>query len=241
MNLPRKHLIRDALALSVILFLFQSIFILLEKRSLFLVFIMVAVLSLYPVLIRPYRLIKQGTYRNSGLEKWLYEQTQMKAVILVSPKKFGNALAYGILPVSRVIIISKDLYDGFTPDQIHGIVLHEAGHLKYRHTLVLTVYNSIAAFLQSLLLMFLLRNNVMNESPLVYFSLIGAFALLQYFLPAPVYRLMELKADSYAARYLGGLSYAETLRRLDELTDSGVSKNDFYHPPLSKRIKNVEK
>lgn len=240
-NLSGKYLIVDITVFAVIIFLYQLIFILTGRSSIFFVFLMASILTTYPVLIQPYRLLRSGTYRNSELEEWLQMKTGIKAAILVSPKKFTNALVFGVLPVSRAIIISKDLQENMTQSQLHAIVLHEAGHLKLKHTAILAVVNIVTAFALSLVLIFLLRNHVMDYSPLLYFTILDICGLSLYFIPAPLYRRLELKADSFAGRYVGGGSYAEMLLRLDEITNSGVSNNDFYHPSLKKRIINVKK
>lgn len=123
-NLSGKYLVVDAAAFAGIIFLYQLIFILTGRSSIFFVFLMVSILTTYPVLIQPYRLLRSGTYRSSELEEWLYTKTGIKAAILVSPKKISNALAFGVLPISRAIIISKDLQDNMTQSQLHAIVLH---------------------------------------------------------------------------------------------------------------------
>lgn len=240
-GLPKKHLVWDALVAAAILFLLQSIFIFTRMNSLFIVLVFVSILTLYPSLIQPYRLLRRGTFRDRDLEKWIREQTHIEAVVLVSPKKFVNALAFGVLPALKIIIISEALREGMTTQHLHGILLHEAGHLKSRHVTTIALFSVVAACLQTILLTFMLRADMPLRHPFTYFSSLGACASLLYFLPAPLYRLMELRADSFAAHHVGPKVYADALRRLDELSGGAVTNSDFYHPQLKKRIENVSK
>ena len=235
-----KYLIIDALFFASILFILQVTILLLGgKGSVIYVFLTVAILVSFPVLIRPYRLVKSGTYRNYELEEWLFSKTGVKPSVLISPKKFSNALADGVLPISKVIVISRDLYENLTTDQLYAILLHEAGHLKSKHTIIIWILNVISAFTISLLIMFLLQNNVANEATFFYFLSIGACALSLYFAQVPIYRRFELAADLFASMHIGEKIYINTLYKLDDLSSSGLSNNDFHHPPLKKRVANV--
>ena len=234
-----KRMVIDTICFAVILFIFQVIILLIGGGSILYVFVATTIIASYPVLVRPYRLVKSGTCRNHELEEWLFSKTKVKSSVLISPKKFTNALADGVLPVSKVIVISQDLYENLTTDQLYAVLLHEAGHLKNKHTIIIWLFNVITAFIISLLIMLLLRNNLANEAPLLYFLSLGACGLSLYFAQAPIYKRFELAADLFASEHIGKHIYINTLYRLDELTSSGLSNNDFYHPSLKKRVDNV--
>lgn len=238
-KLPKSYLIKDVLFISLVLFVFQVLLFLVNLNSVIYIFIVVVVVVSYPSIIQPYRLIKVGSYRNCELEKWLFVTVKIKCAVLISPKKFSNALAFGLLPMSKVIIISKDLYDNLTECQLKAIILHEAAHIKHRDLFILNAFSILFAFIQALLLSFLLANNYANQHTVLYFTYIGICGVALYFIPAPLYRYMELKADCFASNIVGSEMYVEMLVELDKITLQGLSKSDFYHPSLDKRIRNV--
>ena len=51
---------------------------------------------------------------------------------------------------------------------------------------------------------------------------------------------LEYDADLFAARRVGKTQYISMLKNLDQYTEGRLTKGDFLHPKLEKRIRNVE-
>jgi hypothetical protein len=59
-----------------------------------------------------------------------------------------------------------------------------------------------------------------------------------------IYKIMyflEYDADRFAAKIVGKDAYTSMLKTLDGVTGGKLTKGDFLHPNLEKRIRNVEK
>lgn len=52
------------------------------------------------------------------------------------PFPFYNAMAMGLLPRTRIVIISEDLVAALSPEECQAVIGHELGHLRYRHLLI---------------------------------------------------------------------------------------------------------
>lgn len=235
-----RNLFIDSGVTAIVIFCFQILALNFEINSMLIIFLAVSCIALYPNIIQPYRLVNRYLYRDKKMEMRLTMKSGLKVPIVMSPKKFNNAVAFGVLPFSRVIVISKELNERLSSSQLEAIVLHEAAHIKYRHVLIVNLFNITTAFIQAVVLSLMLKYNV-QDNILIYLGCLSICALFLYFAPALIYRRFELRADKFASVIVGKDTYTGMLNELDAITSLGLTNNDFYHPSLKTRISNVER
>jgi Zn-dependent protease with chaperone function len=208
------------------------------NNSFFPTVILLSLLPSYNFIIKPYFYLKGSKMNSDVMEKILYEKTRTRARVITSSHNFSNAYSYGALPFSNLIIMSNDIDRQLTRHEKEAILFHEVAHLKRNHILVLYLYNLLMTFAFYHLLRWQLSDA--SQSNLVVLLLCcAAFGLIWYFLPAPLMKYFEYEADRFAASIVGKETYIHTLRRLNEITGGALKNNDFYHPSLDARIRNV--
>lgn len=238
----RKGVIKELAILSIAYGILFAIY--LQFSSFIGVVIFFSILLSYGFIIKPYLYAMRAKNRDLETENRLLRELGIHAKVFVHEKNFTNALTFGALPFSSIIIISKDLYQNLDSNDLFAIVLHELGHVKKNHMLYLYIYNIVMAVTYSNVVTYILRYN--DVFPTLQFLLIlmasgGALGLLWYFLIAPGMRFFEYRADAFAARILGSEQYCKMLNNLETVTKGAVSSYDFYHPSLKNRLRNAAK
>lgn len=163
--------------------------------------------------------------------------------------KLVNAMASGILPGSRQIILTTDLVACLMPRELAAVVAHEVGHHRRRHLqvgamllLLLTLLYAVGiAVLESLA-------STLGLGPLggmVVLLWMSTFVLLAIpALLAACFRSFEWQADAYAARHglagelasaLERIGSSETERRIN----SRIARLLAFHPPRQNRIEQL--
>ncbi|MDY7396990.1 M48 family metalloprotease [Aureibaculum sp. 2210JD6-5] len=162
--------------------------------------------------------------------------------IFFTDKISTNAMATGIVPFYKIIILAKDLKVNLDSSELKAIVYHEIGHHKRKHIFIMYVLNVI------ILSLYLMGSTVMNEFdfPNKFFEglsvfLGGAlFVLIVYYIPNKIMYFLEYDADSFSAIKNDRKHMISALKSLDELSDGKLTKGNINHPNLEKRIKNLE-
>lgn len=211
-------------------------------HSFFSLVLLLSIFLSYGFIIKPYIYSYKSKLRDLEIEEKLLNELGIKVKVIIHESHFTNALTFGALPFSNIIVISKDLHQILSEDNLYAIVLHEIGHIKKKHLLFIFAYNLLMTIAFNYLLNRLLTN---NDSSLNFFFILSGscivFGLCWYFLIAPIMRQFEYRADLYAANTIGFKNYCQAIQSLDSLSNGALTNNDFYHPNLNKRIQNVIK
>ncbi len=208
-------------------------------HSNFTLILLLSVFVSYGFILKPYIYSRKAKNRDWELEKYV-KTCGYKVKIFISEKNFSNVLSYGSIPVSNIIILSKDIKTKFDNIDQRAIILHEIGHIKKFHLLYIYIYNLIVVFSFSNMLKYIFREYHEKQLLIIVFSCL-IFGLLWYFLIVPIMRIFEYQADLFASKIIGKEEYIQMLYKFDILTHQALSNNDFYHPSLKNRISYVSK
>ncbi|MCG7501153.1 M48 family metalloprotease [Tenacibaculum sp. Mcav3-52] len=162
--------------------------------------------------------------------------------VFFTDKISTNAIATGIIPFYKIIILAKDLKENLNPSELKAIIYHEIGHHKRKHIFIMYVLNV------TFLTLYLFGRSVMDDFdfPNKFFEglsvfLGGAlFGLVIYYIPNKIMYFLEYDADSFSAIKNSRESMINALKRLDELSQGKLTKGNINHPKIEKRLKNLE-
>ena len=164
-----------------------------------------------------------------------------KINIRVINKMYVNAYATGVIPFTKVILITKGALGQLTDDELQCLFYHEVGHLRKHHLFILFSVNFL--FLVICMVIYLNISHWLTSLYLppiwvgLYWGLVyGGFGL---FLSGFTQRELELEADHYASVRVGKEVYQKFLINLNKLTDEGLEKWAVNYPSLSERLRNV--
>ncbi len=133
--------------------------------------------------------------KNSKIQKLIRNKTGINIgtiKILESNRLF--AMMIGI-PTKPQLIISRNLYETFSPDELEYVVLHEVAHYKFWHTVIeLTVE----------ILLFVIGVFILNKFSHSYLSIPSAIILGLIFgvIMIRLGRIHEYQADNYARKHM---------------------------------------
>jgi len=129
------------------------------------------------------------------------------------------------------VFVGETLIQESTDPELEGVIGHELAHILRRHL-------PIRAGIRGLAIIVLVVSFVFAEPTrlweMVLPFMIGFLAMAEL----PIYWRLEYDADAKAAEVLGGEIVLQTLGRLRMRTFDGIS---FTHPPLSRRIRRIER
>jgi STE24 endopeptidase len=177
--------------------------------------------------------------------------------VLDGSKRSTKANAYFTgLGAKKRIVLFDTLVEDLTPQEVVGVLAHEIGHFKKKHTLqalVLSIIQSgIIFFLLSLFLEYALFSRALGVDEAVFHVGLVAFALL--YRPVSLLsgvlmhmwsRRNEYAADSFAVRQHGADDLISALKKLSVNHLSNLTPHPAYvffhysHPPLYQRIRNM--
>ncbi|MGB0838385.1 MAG: M48 family metalloprotease [Flavobacteriaceae bacterium] len=190
-----------------------------------------------------YFIHKDNYQRDRILEKELTNKGYLNYRVLISKKLKDNALATGIVPFFKQIIIAQNLKDDLTKDQINAIIMHEIGHHRKHHITALFIINALlqtSAFYILSAVHSLEIQEVWKEMSLIAITG-GLMGLAYYYIPGKIMYYLEYQADSYAAQIMGKEVTSSALIKLDELSGGKLTKGNINHPNLKKRLANIQK
>ncbi len=170
--------------------------------------------------------------------------------------QMANAAVAGLLPGTRVILLSDLLLKQFEPEEVEAIVRHEAGHVRLKHLplkmifivvpmLVLLIDKASATGITSRLAEFLSASGgTLSGEHATHVVAIG-FAFYLLVVLRWLSHKMEFEADLFAATGAGGGCYVDETRaalwRLAVLSPEQFSKRTMMHPSIRDRILFIEK
>lgn len=182
------------------------------------------------------------------LDRLRYPRGQMRLVEARSGK-LANAVASGIVPGGRRVVLTTDLVSLLTAPELAAVAAHEIGHHRRRHLQVAASLLLALTFLYAVGIA-VLQNlaTTLGMGPLgafVVFSWMSAFVLLA--MPAVLAscsRRFEWQADAYAARH--GLA-EELASAIEKIGSATVERRDgsrlerllTFHPPWRSRVERL--
>lgn len=204
-------------------------------------FLIISIVPSYEYLITPIVIIRNEKLVPVSLSKRVENLSNSIKVFKIS-KEFANAYAIGVLPNSKSIILSSDLFNEMNQIEIDGIISHEIGHLKKNHLLKL-YFSALLALLIGYISTFYFYPMIENSNYNIHIlrAVHGAFfyGLPVWIIPALFQRNFEYQADYYASKVVGKDDYINSLKKLDKMSNGTVTKGGISHPSLDKRINNI--
>jgi STE24 endopeptidase len=175
--------------------------------------------------------------------------------VLDGSKRSTKANAYFTgLGAKKRIVLFDTLIEDLTPQEVVGVLAHEIGHFKKKHTLqalILSIIQSgVIFFLLSLFLEYALFSRALGVEQAVFHVGLVAFALL--YRPIALLsgvlmhmwsRRNEYAADAFAVYHHGAENLISALKKLSINHLSNLTPHPAYvffhysHPPLYQRIK----
>lgn len=175
--------------------------------------------------------------QNDDLRKLIRSKTGIdieSIKILESDKPFGMMVG---IPTKPQLILSRKLYDTFTPDEIEYVVLHEAGHYKLWHTITELVAG-IALLVIGTLILKRITPLPLSLPTALLLGLVFGILMIR------VGRLNEYQADSYSLKHMtnpqGMITATNKFRAFyeDSYPKSKIIQSLFYRGnPYDNRIK----
>lgn len=134
-------------------------------------------------------------------------------------------------------MIGSNLIENLSKDEYTGILLHEIGHIKYKHLRKLILIDIVGVYIT--MLTGFLASYSSNKNPYVIVAAIGLAGGLIPFLRI-IMKQYEKKADGYAVQIIGADTYISALTKLNGLFAGRMDKYDIEHPRLKDRIENIK-
>lgn len=219
---------------------------------------------LVPVLIIPF-FYKLQAVPDAALKEKITELVQkcgfkVRGVFTAnesSKSNHANALFAGI-GKSKTIILFDTLVNHYSGAEILGVLAHEIGHGKHRHSIRLLVIQAVEIFLFILLASLILSQSWVYRAmgiPKIFFG--GCFFIAVFFFDGLFFfvqpllswysRSLEFQADAFSKKSIGsGAPLVSTFKKFitDEL--GNIHPHPIYefvyysHPSLLKRIRALE-
>ena len=203
-----------------------------------------SIISSYWFIINPLKYLFSPKKYSRDIEL----ETEIKSAgynykILFTDAITDNAYATGIIPFYKIIIIGKNLKEKLDRSLLKAIVFHEIGHHEKKHILKLFFVNIV---LQTIFVLMFFGINKLQYKPAFMEPLLvgvtGGFGgFIFYFIPNKIMYKLEYQADKYSAIHNEKSTMIDALMKLDALTGGKLSKGNSNHPPLKKRLENIEK
>ncbi len=201
-------------------------------------------ISAYWFIIEPFKYLlkKKEYYRDTELEKELSIKGYHYK-ILFTDQIITNAYATGIIPFYKIIIVGNNLKDSLTPSQLKALIFHEIGHHRKKHILKLFFINIILQ--TAFIIIFSLIYNLHITNTLIELTLValtgGMGGFLFWFIPNKISFYFEYYADEYSALNFSRRSLINALIKLDELSEGKLTRGNYSHPKIEKRLNNLVK
>jgi STE24 endopeptidase len=162
------------------------------------------------------------------------------------------------LGAKKRIVLYDTLINDLSTNEIVAVLAHEIGHYKKKHTLysiaISIIQTGITLYILSLFINNLSLSQTLGVEKVSFHIGIIAFGLLYSPISTIVGLLMnifsrknEFEADNYAAKHYKGKYLIDGLKKLSVKNLSNLNPHPLYvffnysHPPLLKRIENLEK
>jgi len=203
-------------------------------------FFLIAILVVAPFFIKkiwPLKPLTDPFYRNFISSFFASQKIKIKELYLLlnSGKTLYTAGILGIFSPFRYFFISPDLLNMLTEEELLGVLAHEAGHVKKRHMLWLSlIFFNFPLFL-GIILILILKVFKLSELWTSFFLIIISFLYFRlvfaYFL-----RSFEREADYYSYKVLGSaIPLSSALLKIGDVSGQLYKKN-WHHYGIIERI-----
>lgn len=166
--------------------------------------------------------------------------------------KMLTAGVMGVIPRYRYIMVTESLMDVLTPSELNAVMAHEAGHAKYNHQLLLSLfflgylvlmlglfdpefYFTVMAYLASII-----PGDIISGNIFVVFSAVPILAtMIIYFrfIMGFFMRHFERQADTYAAVTIGDPSpIISSLEKIALLSGKIRDVPSWHHFSIRQRV-----
>ncbi|MFH1361017.1 MAG: M48 family metallopeptidase [Candidatus Omnitrophota bacterium] len=231
--------------------------------SLFWLFLSLVLARLMPQVIIPlfykYLDIDNEDLKRRVLELFEHCHLKIKNVYSINfstKTKKANAFICG-LGNNRRVVLTDNLLDNFTIDEIETVVAHEIGHYQHHDILKLTMVHSAVMFGSFFLIHLFLKNSLAwfelkTIDDIAFFPMIALALMVLGFCVTPFLntfsRRCEVRADHFSVSLTKKpsalISAFEKLGQMNlaEFAPGKWVELFFYdHPPLAKRIADIQK
>lgn len=123
--------------------------------------------------------------------------TSIKTIHIVQAKK-PYGLMVGI-PTKPILILSSKLYETFTEDELEYVILHEAAHYKYLHSIREVIFSILLIAIGTILILELPAPETLFSAAIAILAAIVSGIILGIINIQFAY-LSELQADKFAIR-----------------------------------------
>mgnify|MGYP005854516475 CR=1 FL=1 len=157
-------------------------------------------------------------------------------------KEVNNAFATGIISNTKVILISENLLTDMNDIELKSIIFHELGHHKHNHLLKLYILTVIILLIgyTTTFYFYPIFNKYSFADFLVALHAAVFYGVFVLLITSFLQQKFEYQADIYASKKAGKENTINALKKFDIITEGKVSKGGITHPPLKKRILNIE-
>ncbi len=210
-----------------------------------LVFIIIAIMSIYSYALQPFIFLRDKKMERSKIYEDRFKDILLGNKIYKHKNNFNNAYAIGMLKHAKAIVISNDLIENMSDSELKGIIAHEVGHLKQKHIfklyLAFVVAIAIGYFCSTYILPLTFAKLPIPEA--LQHALGGGifYGLPIWIIPSLTQRVLEYEADAYAGTLAGKEHIIAALNKLDEMSGGKVSQGNLAYPTLEQRIANILK
>ncbi len=201
---------------------------------------LILILIIAPALIKklwPLKPLTDPFYRSFISSFFNSQKVKIKEFYLLSGtgKPFYTAGILGIFYPFRYFFISSDLLRVLDQDELAGVLAHEAGHIKKRHMLWLSlIFFNFPLFLGIILFVmtkFFKSSDILTSLCLIILGFLYFRVVFAFFL-----RSFEREADYYSYKLLGSyLPLASALLKIGELSGQLYKKN-WHHYGVLERV-----
>ena len=231
-----------SLVIGSILHLLYTNFESFNSDILFYIFLSVTLYG-YWFIINPLQntLLSKQHQRNLEIENKLKKEG-LNFKVFFTDEISTNAIATGIIPFYKIIILANNLKTSLNEKELMAIVYHEIGHHKRKHILIMYFLNVI------FLTIYLIGRASMDnfEFPNKFYEGISVFCsgalfgLVVYYIPNKIMYFLEYDADSFSSKKYNRENIISALKSLDILSEGKLTEGNINHPNLEKRIANLE-
>ena len=159
-------------------------------------------------------------------------------------KDFINAMAVGIIPFHRIIILGNVLMENCTFEEQEAILYHEYAHHKNKDLSTFFLFSLITSLAYYLLLyvleVYILKDFFLHHRGLGLATFAGLYYFtVNYFVYAKLSHDAEFRADCFSSKVNGKEDIINALKKLNEVTNGLLEHGSMTHLKLADRVANI--
>lgn len=209
------------------------------------IWIITFLFSLIPLsvlyIISPIYYLLKSKKNHSLIERDLVDRFYGNQKMFVIEDGGANAFASGIIPFTKVILLTKSIFEQVSKEGLHAIVAHELGHLKLNHLRKLYIINIVLLAITTLVYSLLILPHMASPYYVYYLMAFGGvfYGLIPMLILGFFQKKFETQADAYAARKVGKKAMITALEDLNKATKGQMERWSPNYPTLDQRISHV--